>query len=189
MGIYKHIRDAWAQPKETMGPQYRQYLIQWRHEPATLRIERPTRLDRARSLGYRAKQGIMMVRQRVIRGGHNRMDWNGGRHSSNMSAKMNLQLNYQAIAERRVAVAFTNCEVLNSYLVGKDGRHAWYEVIIVDRNHPAILADSILSWVGLPANRRRALRGLTSSQRKSRGLRIRGKGAEHMRPSKHANLR
>ena len=75
MGIYKYIRDAWAQPKDTLGAQYRQYLIQWRTEPATLRIERPTRLDRARSLGYRAKQGIFVVRQCVTRGGHNRPDW------------------------------------------------------------------------------------------------------------------
>ena len=189
MGIYKYIRDAWAAPKDTINAQYRAYLIQWRQDPSTLRIERPTRLDRARSLGYRAKQGIFMVRQRVAHGSHKREDWDGGRHSSNMTSLMNLQMNYRAIAERRVARAYVNCEVLNSYEVGKDGKHVWYEVIMVDRSHPAILADPTLKWVGNPANRQRALRGLTSSQRKTRGLRNRGQGAEHMRPSKRANRR
>jgi large subunit ribosomal protein L15e len=189
MGIYKYIRQAWSQPRETLGERYRHYLMQWRREPSTLRIDYPTRLDRARSLGYRAKQGFVLVRQRVIRGGHNREDWSGGRHSSNMSVRMNLRLNYQAIAERRANDAYPNCEVLGSYLVGKDGRQAWYEIILVDRSHPVILADPALSWVGLPANKGRAYRGLTSAQRRSRGLRSRGKGAEHIRPGTRANDR
>lgn len=187
MGIYKYISKAWSQPRETLGHKYREYLMQWRREPVTLRLERPTRLDRARALGYRAKQGIFVVRQRVGRGGHNREDWSGGRHSSNMSVRMNLRLNYQSIAERRANDVFHNCEVIGSYLVGTDGRNAWYEVIFVDRAHPVVLADPALKWVGLPANRARAYRGLTSAGRKSRGLRRRGKGAEHSRPSLKAN--
>lgn len=189
MGIYKYIRNAWTQPKENMAVQYKQYLIQWRQEGSTVRLEHPTRLDRARSLGYRAKQGIFVVRQKVGHGLHNRTDWNGGRHSSNMSATMNLAMNYQTIAERRAGAVYPNCEVLNSYLVGKDGKNSWYEVILVDRAHPAVLADPALKWVALPANRRRAMRGLTSSQRKTRGLRRRGQGAEHIRPGKRANDR
>jgi len=189
MGIYRYIKQAWGAPRETLGDSYRNYLVQWRREPVTTRIEYPTRLDRARALGYRAKQGVFIVRQRVRRGGHVREDWDGGRHSSNMTAKMNLQLNYQAISERRAADAYHNCEVLNSYLVGKDGRYVWYEVILVDRSHPSVLADPRMNWVALSANRARAHRGLTSSQRKTRGLRRRGMGAEHVRPSKRANAR
>ncbi|KKT75754.1 MAG: 50S ribosomal protein L15e, partial [Candidatus Peregrinibacteria bacterium GW2011_GWA2_44_7] len=41
-----------------------------RKEPVTLVLEHPTRLDRARSLGYKAKQGCIVARQRVGRGGH-----------------------------------------------------------------------------------------------------------------------
>jgi len=177
--MYKHIRESWEQ-----GKQQRQ--IQWRRENVTVRCEHPSRLDRARALGYRAKQGIFVVRQRVFRGGHRRMDWDGGRHSSNMSIRMNLRLNYQAIAERRANDVYPNCEVLNSYEVGKDGKHAWYEVILVDKDHPVIKADHRLNWMSSPSNRSRAFRGLTSSQRKTRGLRIKGKGAEHMRPSRNA---
>lgn len=181
MGIYKYIRKAWAKPRETMGVQYRNLLVQWRREPVTVRIERPTRLDRARSLGYRAKQGIIMVRQCVKRGGHRREDWHGGRRSTNMSARKNLQLNFQAIAERRANAKYKNCEVLNSYLVGQDGRQAWYEIILIDTKHPVILNDHALQGLALPANRGRAYRGLTSSQRKTRGLRRRGTGAEKAR--------
>ena len=189
MGIYKYIRDAWAVPKDTIPQQYRAYMVQWRQEPVTVRLEHPTRLDRARSLGYRAKQGIFIVRQMVLHRSHKREDWDGGRHSSNMTSLMNLRMNFQAIAERRANKVYPNCEVLGSYQVGKDGKHVWYEIILVDRAHPAILADPTLKWVGLPANRQRALRGLTSSQRKTRGLRHLGKGSEHMRPSMKANDR
>ena len=189
MGLYKYIKQAWNNPRENLGERYRRYLIQWRREPATNRIDHPTRLDRARAVGYRAKQGFVIVRQRVTRGGHNREDWSGGRHSSNMSVRMNLRQNYRTIAERRANDVFQNCEVIGSYLVGNDGRHAWYEIVMVDRNHPVILNDPALKWVGLPANRGRAYRGLTSAGRVSRGLRQRGKGAEHIRPSMRANDR
>src|SRR3989338_1818360 len=72
MGLYQHVREAWTSPREHLGELWKQRLMQWRRENATTRIERPTRIDRARSLGYRAKQGFIMVRQRVPRGGHKR---------------------------------------------------------------------------------------------------------------------
>ena len=34
----------------------------------TMRIEHPTRLDKARKLGYKAKQGFVVARTRVRRG-------------------------------------------------------------------------------------------------------------------------
>ena len=41
------------------------------------------------------------------------------------------------IAEERTAKRFPNLEVLNSYWVGEDGRHKWFEVILVDTNAPS----------------------------------------------------
>jgi large subunit ribosomal protein L15e len=96
-------------------------------------------------------------------------------------------MNYQEIAERRAVSKFVNCEVLNSYEVAKDGAHYWYEVILVDPNHPAIKADKHYAWLSQGANKRRAFRGITSAGRKSRGLRNKGKGAEKIRPSLGAN--
>ncbi|GAJ20074.1 unnamed protein product, partial [marine sediment metagenome] len=108
---------------------------------------RPTRIDRARSLGYKAKQGYLVIRQRVIRGGHKRPKIRSGRRPSRYHQTKNLDLSYQAIAERRADMKYPNCEVLNSYYVAEDGRHFWYEVILVDKSHPAIKADKRINWI------------------------------------------
>ena len=65
----------------------------------------------------------------------------------------------------------------------------WYEIILVDKSHPAIKADKKMSWVCSGKHKNRAFRGLTSAGRKSRGLRNKGKGAEKVRPSQRANKR
>ena len=36
---------------------------------------------------------------------------------------------------------YSNLKVLNSYLVYKDGRHSWFEVILLDLHHPSIKSD------------------------------------------------
>lgn len=184
MGMNHYIGELWKQPKEQLGQLYKQHLIAWRREPATVRLEHPTRLDRARALGYRAKQGIFVVRQRVPAGGHKREDFDGGRHSKHFRTTMILDKNYRQIAEERANKQYPNCEVLNSYAVAGDSKHYWYEVILVDRSHPAVAADARLAWIANPGQRGRVFRGKTSAGRKSRGLRHKGKGAEHMRPSK-----
>jgi large subunit ribosomal protein L15e len=185
MGAYKYIREAWNKPNDSVTDLMRQRLVQWRSEPATIKIEYPTRIDRARSLGYRAKEGIIIVRQRVVRGGHRKPFPMGGRRSAKWTTRKSLMLNYQTIAEQRAAKEYTNCEVLNSYEAGRDGRFVWYEIILVDISHPAIKADKDLTW--LSEQHGRAFRGLTSSAKKSRGLRRKGLGAEKLRPSRTAN--
>jgi large subunit ribosomal protein L15e len=77
-----------------------------------------------------------------------------------------------------------NIEVLNSYWVGEDGRHKWFEIILVDRAHPVIKADKDINWITQKANRSRAMRSLTSAGKNVRGLHKRGKGAEKARPSR-----
>lgn len=179
MGMYKYIREAWKKPKET--GLWQQRIIEWREEPATLRIERPTRLDRARSLGYKAKPGFIIVRQRVNRGGRQRPQIRHPRRPRAMSRRKDLTMSYQSVAENRSARKYPNCEVLNSYFVGEDGLNYWYEIILVDRHNPSILADPGLSWI--IGHKGRSERGLTSSGRRSRGLHGKGKGHEKVRPS------
>lgn len=189
MGIYKYIRQAWRKPTDEISAVMRERLIKWRREPTTVRIDNPTRLDRARSLGYKAKQGFILARQKVGRGVHKRaMDF-GGRRPKRTSSRKNLNVNYQTIAEQRALLKFPNCEVLNSYYVAEDGKHFWYEVILIDRAHPAILADPSISWIAEKQHKGRVYRGLTTSARRSRGLMRKGVGAEKMRPSKSANYR
>jgi large subunit ribosomal protein L15e len=187
MGMYKYIKEMWKKPKESMPTLWSERLIKWRDEPVTLRLERPTRLDKARELGYKAIQGVFIVRQRVNKGGRMRPTIRKARRPKTSRQKKILSMNYQSIAEQRANKKFPNCEVLNSYWVAEDGKNKWYEIIMVDRNHPEVLSRDYLKWVNNPANKGRVFKALTSSARKSRGLRNRGKGAEKARPSMQAN--
>ena len=168
MSLYQYVREAWKKPKESMPELWRSRLVAWRAEPSTVRLDYPTRIDRARSLGYKAKQGFLIVRQRVIRGGHKRPWFSGGRRSKRFHTHKNLNLSYQSIAERRANKQFPNCEVLNSYYLINDGKHEWYEVILVDPASPVILADPNMKWIAGKAQNGRVYRGLTSSSKKSR---------------------
>ena len=187
MGLYQHIRDIWKNPKENLGSLWQQRLVQWRREETTVRIERPTRLDRARSLGYKAKPGFVIVRQRVNRGGRQNPQVRHPRRPKAMSRRKDLTLNYQGVAEQRANKKYPNCEVLNSYHVGEDGIHYWYEVILVDRMNPSVLSDHRISWI--MEHKGRVNRGLTSAGRRARGLLNKGKGAEKLRPSLRAHGR
>ncbi|ASI99872.1 50S ribosomal protein L15e [Thermococcus celer] len=189
MGMYKYIREAWKSPKETyVGDLLKVRMIKWRREPVVVRIDRPTRLDRARSLGYQAKQGYVMVRVRVRKGGRKRPRWKGARKPSKMGqVKYSPKKSLQWIAEEKAARKFPNLEVLNSYWVGEDGMYKWFEVIMVDPHHPVIKADPKINWITGKAHKGRVFRGLTSAGRKGRGLRNKGKGAEKVRPSVRAN--
>ncbi|MBI2651389.1 50S ribosomal protein L15e [Candidatus Woesearchaeota archaeon] len=187
MGMYKYVRELWKNPKENLGSLWQQRMLEWKKDEATVRIEKPTRIDRAKSLGYRAKQGIILVRQRLERGGRQREKIRKGRRSKAFGRKKIVSKGYQSIAEERAARKYPNCEVLNSYYVGEDGRYFWYEIIMLDKAHPSVLADSRLNWIVMPQHTRRAFRGLTSADKKSRGLLNKGKGAEKIRPSLTAN--
>ncbi|MDH7592877.1 MAG: 50S ribosomal protein L15e [Methanomicrobiales archaeon] len=189
--FYSYIRDAWKRPDDSgVSALLWQRLQGWRREGTVVRIEHPTRLDRARALGYRAKQGIVVSRVRVRRGGRRISRYVRGRRTAHMGVRHTSPAkSLQRIAEERASRRFPNMEVLNSYWVGEDGRHRWYEVILVDGHHPAVRADSRLSWMADPVHRGRAERGKTSAGIRGRGMRCRGSGAEKIRPSirSHAN--
>ncbi len=182
---YKYIAEAWAKhEKSYVDELMRQRLIEWRRQSAITRIEKPTRLDKARKLGYRAKQGFVLARVRVRRGGLRKQRPKAGRRPKRMGVKkFKPSKSLRLIAEERVARKFPNLEVLNSYWAGKDGVSKWFEVIMVDPDHPVIKADKNISWIGQKQHRRRALRSLTSAGKKVRALRRRGRGAEKFRPS------
>ncbi len=164
MGVYKYIREAWKKPDSTLA---KERLLVWRREPVTVRLAKPTRLDRARSLGYKAKPGIFVVRQRVKRGGRMRPKFKGGRRPKTMRRKKIVNKSYQWVCEERAIRKYPNCEVLNSYYVAIDGQHIWYEVIIVDRDHPAIKSDKQLSWITTKNHKGRVQRGLTGAAKRS----------------------
>lgn len=184
MGYLKYVKNLKG-TKEHKKIQ-RERLLKFRKEPTNKRIKRPTRLARARSLGYKAKEGFVIVRQKVKRGGRQNKKLKAGRKSSNTGRTKNLNKNYQTVAEQRSKERYPNLEVLNSYEVLKDGKHIWFEVILIDRMHPNINKDENLSNLARKAGR--VERGLTSSSRKSRGLRKKGRGSEKTRLSGKKNI-
>jgi len=187
MGLYKAISDIWKRPKDGLESLWQKRQIQWRKEPTILKIEKPTRIDRARSLGYKAKEGYIVARVRVSRGGRQRPLIKKGRRSKHRRRTKIVDKSYQWIAEEKAQKRFTNLEVLNSYSVGKDGIHFWFEIILVDPYHPVIKADKKINWICQRSHTNRVLRGKTSAGRRSRGLIYKGKGAEKLRPSLKAN--
>ena len=190
MGLYKHISGAWKQPKENIPSRYRRdRMAGWRRDPVFSRIDKPTRIDAARRVGYKAKQGIVMVRTRVRRGGLRKGKIHMKRKPSKAGVKkITMAKSIQRIAEERTAMRYPNLEVLNSYWVGEDGKNKFYEVIMVDPSHPAIKSDKDLGWISSGTSHRgRAFRGKTGAGKRGRGLLNKGKGAEKLRPSLKAN--
>jgi large subunit ribosomal protein L15e len=161
----------------------------WRREPVFSRIEKPTRIDAARRVGYKAKQGVVVVRTRVRRGGLRKGKIHMKRKPSKAGIKkITMAKSIQRIAEERTSRRFPNLEVLNSYWVGEDGKNKFYEVIMIDPSHPAIKSDKQLGWVSSGSSHRgRAHRGKTGAGKRGRGLLNKGKGAEKLRPSLKAN--
>jgi large subunit ribosomal protein L15e len=184
-GLYHFLRNAWKKPdKETL----RKRMIEWRKENSIVKVEKPLRLDKARALGYRAKKGFVVARIKIKRGGHKKKRPNKGRRSKRLTTRKTLKMNYKWIAEQRVARKFTNLEVLNSYLIGKDGIHYFYEVILVDSSKPEIKKDKKINWICNLKNKKRPARGLTSAAKKSRGLRNKHPTSK-VRPSVRAGKR
>ncbi|MCX8173372.1 MAG: 50S ribosomal protein L15e [Thermoplasmata archaeon] len=190
-GMYQYIRDAWKDLDDSYVDRLlKERMIQWRQQEACTRIEKPTRLDRARALGYKAKQGFVLVRVRVRRGNLQKRAIKAGRRPKHKGIlKMTVKKSLRWIAEERANKKYPNLEVLNSYWVGEDGKHKYFEVILVDPWHPAIMRDPKINWIGRNTQRGRVYRGLTAAGKRGRGLRWKGKGAENLRPSRHAHWR
>ncbi|MBI2672697.1 50S ribosomal protein L15e [Candidatus Woesearchaeota archaeon] len=177
MGFYKYLAETW---KEGKYPElYRENLLNWRKEGAITKLEHPTRLDQARSVGYKAKQGFFVVRVKLPRGGRMRPQIRKGRRTKHFRRMKTLHMNYQWVAEGRAARKYHNCTVLNSYFLAKDGDYYWYEVILAD---PEIIKKyDEMKWI--LANQNKTQRGLTNAARRSRALLRKGKGHEKVRRS------
>ena len=131
----------------------RERAITWRKENAIVRIERPSRLLRARRLGYKAKQGIAVIRMRVGTGGMRKQRPRGGRRPKHLGVtRIKADDNMKTVAERRVVERYPNMKLLGSYFLYKDGKHYWYEVILADPSHPSIAKDKELRKRVIPAS-------------------------------------
>jgi large subunit ribosomal protein L15e len=186
---YSYIRDAWKNPGDGKLAELQwQRQQEWRDEGAVVRIDRPTRLDKARSLGYKAKQGVVVARVSVRKGGARKQRFKAGRRSKRQGVtRITRRKDIQRVAEERASRTFPNLRVLSSYSVGQDGRQKWHEIILVDPNHPAIQNDDDLNWICADDQADRVFRGLTGAGRRNRGLGDKGTGSEKTRPSIRSN--
>ncbi|MFH1420839.1 MAG: 50S ribosomal protein L15e [Candidatus Aenigmatarchaeota archaeon] len=152
--------------KKNIRKPAKKYIQKWRRS-ATKRVSKPFNPVRAHALGYRAKQGFVIVQGRMRKGGRHRPKPDKGRNPGNMGlVHFTPHMLRQRILEGRVAKHFPNLEVLNSYKIGEDGQYHYYEVILIDPNHPQIAKNK--KYAFLQRSHGRAHRGLTSAGKKSR---------------------
>ncbi|KAJ9126306.1 60S ribosomal protein L15 [Naganishia onofrii] len=143
------------------------------------RASRPSRPDKARRLGYKAKQGYVVYRIRVRRGNRKKPVPKGATYGKPVRQGVNhlkFQRGLRATAEERVGRRCGNLRVLNSYWINQDGVYKYYEVICVDPSHKAIRRDARINWIANPVHKHREARGLTAEGKKNRGT---GKGHKH----------
>merc|ERR1712241_306725 len=193
MGAYKYMQELYRKKQcDVMRFLQRVRCWQYRQLSTIHRASRPTRPDKARRLGYRAKQGYVIYRIRIRRGGRKRPVPKGATYGKPTNQGVNSlknQRSHQAIAEERVGRKCKSLRVLNSYWVAQDSSYKFYEVICVDIFHKAIRRDAKINWICNPVHKHREMRGLTSANKKYRGLKAKGHLGHKRRPSERAVLK
>ena len=193
MGAFKYLEELWKKKQsDLLRFVLRVRAWEYRQLAVVHRCSRPSRPDKARRLGYKAKQGFVIYRARVLRGGRKRNIRKGivfGKPVNHGIRKLKKQQTHKNIAEQRVGRRCANLRVLNSYWVGQDASNKFYEVIMVDPNHKAIRRDPRINWICSSKHGHREQRGLTAVGQKSRGLQKKGHQATKTRPSARANWR
>merc|ERR1711907_161913 len=138
MGAYKYLRELWNR-KQSDVLRFCQRIRAWefRQLPTIHRASRPTRPDKARRLGYKAKQGYCIYRARVRRGGRKRPVHKGQVYGKPRNAGINhlkARRSLRSVAEERVA-------------------------------HKCIRRDPRINWICAPVMKHHELRGITSAGR------------------------
>ena len=143
---------VWLKLLHENAPEIRDRVVQWRKQNAVTRIDKPSRIQRARRLGYKAKQGIIVIRMRVGTGGMRRKRPRGGRRPKHLGVtRIKADVSMKQVSENRVLERYPNMKLLGSYFVYKDGMHYWFEVILADPSHPSIAKDKELRKRVLPS--------------------------------------
>ena len=144
--------QIWLNLWRENAPAIRERAIKWRKENAVTRIEKPSRIQRARRLGYKAKQGIVVIRMRVGTGGMRRKRPRSGRRPKHLGVtRIKADVSMKQVADRRVLERYPNMKLLGSYYLYKDGMHYWFEVILADPSHPRVSKDKELRKRLIPA--------------------------------------
>ena len=136
---------VWLKMWKDNSTELREKAVIWRKQNAVTRVDKPSRITRARRLGYKAKQGITVVRMRVGTGGMRKQRPRGGRRPKHLGVtRIKAAVSMKQVAERRVLERHPNMKLLGSYFLYKDGMHYWFEIILADPSHPSIAKDKEL---------------------------------------------
>lgn len=178
MGAYKYLEELWRK-KQSDAMRYLLRIRSWEYRqlPKVCRVTHPTRPDKARKLGMKAKQGYVVYRVAIRRGGRKRPNPKGivyGKPKNQGINQLKNRRNLRVIAECRVGRVCPNLRVLNSYWVNQDATYKYYEVILVDPSHNAIRNDPTINWIVNPVHKHRECRGLTAAGRHARGMTKKG---------------
>ena len=105
MGAYKYLQELWRKKQsDLLRFLLRVRCWQYRQLTAVHRTTRPTRPDKARSLGYKAKQGYVIYRVRIRRGGRKRKVHKGhqmGKPTNQGVSQLKFQRSLRSVAEVR----------------------------------------------------------------------------------------
>merc|ERR1719449_448293 len=121
-------------------------------------MQHSSRPDKARRLGFKTKPGFVIYRSKVKRGGRKRNVSKGivyGKPTNQGIRKQKSSRNLRNIAEERVGRRCGALRVLNSYWVGQDAMHKWYEIVMVDPFHKVIRNDPQINWICAPKQKHR----------------------------------
>eukprot|EP00033_Pygsuia_biforma_P000063 GCRY01000080.1.p2 GENE.GCRY01000080.1~~GCRY01000080.1.p2 ORF type:complete len:205 (+),score=33.73 GCRY01000080.1:50-664(+) len=191
MGAYKYLEEIWKRKQSDVARFLsRVRCWEYRQLPVIHRASRPSRPDKARRLGYKAKQGYVVYRIRIRRGGRKRPNAKGivyGKPKHHGINQLKFQRSLRSVAEERVGRRCGNLRVLNSYWVNNDSTFKYFEVILVDPSHKAIRRDAQINWICAPTMKHRESRGLTAAGRAGRGLNGKGHSTNKIRPSIRAS--
>merc|ERR1712142_925359 len=142
MGAYKYVNELWRKKQtDVMGFLLRVRTWQYRQLSRVHRASQPTRIEKARRLGYRANQGFVIYRVRVRRGSRKKPVAKGCTYGKPTHHGIN-QMKFQ----RSLRVVYF-------------GRHS-----------TAIRRDPRIQWICEAKQKHRELRGKTAAGKTSRGL-------------------
>jgi large subunit ribosomal protein L15e len=188
MGAYKYLEELWKRKQsDVMSFVLRIRAWEFRQLPAIHRCTRSSRPDKARRLGYKKKQGYVIYRVRIRRGGRKKPVAKGivyGKPASQGVNQLKFARNLRNVAEERVGRKLGGLRVLNSYWAGQDATYKYFEVILIDPAHKAVRNDPRINWICNAVHKHRELRGLTRAGKSGRGLNVRGNYAKKARPSR-----
>ena len=95
-----------------------------------LRVEYPGRPFRARTLGYKRAKHLIIVRAKIRRGGALVPMPRAGRNPKNLGRVRSRGISKEKIMAQRVARRYPSMNVMNYYPLTKDGKYAYYQVIL-----------------------------------------------------------